>query len=830
MGPVCGNVNRRTFLQSAALAAASAGLARRSVAQLPFLVNAPSETRHALTAWDYHRGPLAGAWDVWRKDMDANVLWQSIDIPHCFNARDAVDPDEACYQGQGWYRSTPKLANPFDKGRTLLHFEGAGQKCEVYVGLDRVGQHFGGYDEFVVDITEAVSRATPQTTRDGIPLAVLCDNSPDTELIPSSLNDFHRYGGLYRNVNLLYVPAVSLDRVHVDADLHSPRQAGISVKARLYTPVHLREDLRISIRISDPSGSVIRRSENQRLPWEGLAEIASFQLDAPQLWSISQPSLYRCEVTLASALGTTSVTERFGLRYFEFTDYGPFHLNGERLPLRGTHREEDHAGVGPAMPDDLIRREMKLIKDMGSNFVALGHHQQSRVVLDSCDELGLLVLEEIPWSRGGLGGPNYRQHARDMLSAMIDQHYNHPSIVLWGVGNENDWPGDFPADNKDAIAAFAKELNDQAHALDPGRKTFLRRCDFCKHAVDVYSPSIWAGWYHGPYTQYRAAIEREMNGVPHFLHVEWGAESHKGRHSEEVDRLLVKYLSGRFEESEREHLLAGGQMMPSREGDWSETYACNLFDWHLKEQENLPRLAGSAQWIFKDFATPLRPDNPIPHMNQKGLVERDLSVKEGYYVFQCYWSEKPMIHIHGHSWPTRWGTVDELKLVKVYSNCDTAELFLNGASQGIRKRNSQDFPAAGLHWLVRFTYGENHLRTIGRVRGAQIEDELLLQYQTQPWGPTKRIDLREVERSAGKVRVQAQIVDENGTLCLDARDRIRFGLTGDGSLLDNSGTSTGSRSVELFNGRAEISFLAHDGTSVISARAKSIPTAFLTLR
>ena len=101
------------------------------------------------------------------------------------------------------------------------------------------------------------------------------------------------------------------------------------------------------------------------------------------------------------------------------------------------------------------------------------------------------------------------------------------------------------------------------------------------------------------------------------------------------------------------------------------------------------RLTGTAQWVFKDFATPLRPDNPVPRVNQKGLVERDFTLKEGYFVFQSYWAEKPMLHIYGHSWSVRWGERDEAKLVKVYSNCPEVELFVNGESAGGKQRTAR---------------------------------------------------------------------------------------------------------------------------------------------
>jgi beta-galactosidase len=825
------SVTRRDFLKSSALTAAAAFIP---------ISNAQTNSNPAkdafsekLTAgWEYFQGSLGGVWDVWRGDMTESTVWKRVQIPHCFNARDAVDPDQPHYEGPGWYRRKLQVKNPFENGRTLLLFEGAGQKCEVFLSLERVGQHIGGYDEFVVDITEAVAKNSAAGQRAvEVPLAVLCDNSRDSETIPSSLNDFHRFGGLYRGVSLIYVPAISLERVHIRVDISNSAAARVSIKARLYNPVLLHEELQLQVRIFDPQGSVVNTTSKRLPTWAGDQEISTFNLASPQLWSPSQPSLYRCEVQVASNHGTMTVSERFGCRYFEFVEHGPFKINGERLFLKGTQREEDHAGVGAAMSDDLIRQEMLLIKEMGANFVGLGHHQQSRTVLNQCDELGLLVLEQIPWTRGGLGGEGYKQMARNMLAAMIDQHYNHPSVILWGLGNENDWPGDFPEFDKEKIRGFVKELNDDAHRLDPSRPTFLRRCDFCKDLVDVYSPSIWAGWYHGPYTQYKNTVQKESQSVPRFLHVEWGAESHALRHSEDPDRLLVTLLSGGgFDEPERDRLLSDGQTAAFQHGDSSETYACNLFDWHLKEQETMLWLPGSAQWIFKDFATPLRPENPIPHVNQKGLLERDMTLKEGYYVFQSYWAEKPMIHIYGHSWPTRWGEPDELKLVKVYSNCETVELLVNGASQGAKRRNSQDFPAAGLHWLVKFKPGDNRLSAVGHSKTVRVEDAVDVQYQTDKWGAPARIELGEIMRDRATVKIQARLLDGKNTLCLAARDRVWFGLTGDGTFLDNTGTSSGSRCVELYNGRAEIRLLRNDGISVVSVRARTVPTAFLTVK
>jgi len=840
------------FVRACLLTCALAPVVLRPAGPAPAALR-PSDWQERTTladGWEYVRGEVGGVWATLRSDELSLGLpaWTAVTLPHCVNARDAVDPDAPYYQGPAWYRTALDIANPHPGGRTLLHFEGSGQTTEVWIGDRRVATHAGGYDEFLVDITEAVAawRASPLAALPAadsriapgrVPLAVRCDNSRDPETIPSDLSDFNRYGGLYRPVHLVYLPVAGLTRVHATPERMPDGAWRVAVKVDFHRSDQSDQtdrtyDQELTMRVIDPEGRELTAVKLPVAAGTETIDLPAVVIPQPRLWSPASPALYGVEVTASGPGGPSRVWERFGLRWFEFVEKGPFKLNGERLLLRGTHRHEDHAGLGAALTGELMEQEMRLIKAMGVNFIRLGHYQQSRRILELCDELGLLVWEEIPWCRGGLGGERYQAQARAMLEAMITQHRNHPSVILWGLGNENDWPGDFPEFDKEKIRAFMRELHGRAHALDPARLTAIRRCDFCRDLVDVYSPSIWAGWYRGQFTEYADVTRKEAGRVKRFFHAEWGGDSHAGRFAEDPYAPL-RGVGGAGAADERglDFRNLGGDARASRDGDWSESYMCDLVDWHLKEQEKMPDLTGSAAWVFKDFSTPLRPENPVPYVNQKGAVERDLTPKDSYYVYQSYWTDELMVRLQGHAWAVRGGPPGAKRTVKVYSNAEEVELWLNGVSQGVRRRDSQDFPAAGLRWAVALDEGMNRLRAVARRAGRTVTDETLVRYETRTPGAPHHLRLQELPAPAGRVRVQAELLDQAGVLCLEARDVLRFGHAGAGVLLDNLGTAGGSRQVQLANGRAQIDLVLPQGKQgVVSATVDGVPVEWIELR
>ncbi len=190
-----------------------------------------------------------------------------------------------------------------------------------------------------------------------------------------------------------------------------------------------------------------------------------------------------------------------------------------------------------------------------------------------------------------------------------------------------------------------------------------------------------------------------------------------------------------------------------------------------------------------------------------------------------------MLHIYGHSWPVRWGKPDEPKEILIYSNCPEVELFVNGVSQGRKKRNSQDFPAAGLHWNTVLKEGNNKIEAIGYNGKQRLSDEIHQEYQTQTWGKPAQIRLTQTDVDAETVLVLAELLDKDGVRCLDARDFIEFGCTDQKALLQNQGTTQGSRRIQAANGRANIRIKKKYAPVVVSAYdiGKTLKTAFIPI-
>ncbi|GGD27609.1 glycoside hydrolase family 2 protein [Hyunsoonleella pacifica] len=718
--------------------------------------------------------------------------WQEVNLPHSWNALDATDVAPGYRRSASWYKKDLDISKVMDNQSYYLHFEGVNIESEVYVNGTKVGGHTGGYIGFSVDITNTIVSGKNE-------VLVRVDNSYNPEVIPSQKSDFFIFGGITRDVWLETLPSVYLSNLKITTPKVTKDRAEIIATATINGSEI--SNLKIKASLIDSNEQVVTSSQFEIL--EHQVEIEFNNIENPKLWHTDSPNLYTLKLELIEdEVIKDEVSEPIGFRWFEFKDHGAFYLNGERLLLRGTHRHEEHAGVGAAMSNEQHRADMELIKDMGANFVRLAHYPQDPEVYKACDELGLLVWDELPWCRGGVGNDTWKVNTKTMLEEIITQNFNHPSVILWSLGNEIYWLPDFEnGDNRQEINTFLTELNDLAHKLDPSRKTAIRKYYEGAHIVDVFSPSIWSGWYSGSYKSYQKAIDQYKAEYPHFLHAEYGGSSHLGRHTENPITGEGKIQSDGWEEAIVQTDVANIAQI----GDWSENYIVDLFDWHLRISENDSTFVGNVQWAFKDFGTPLRPENAIPYMNQKGLVDRTGKPKDAFYVFKSYWSEEPFTYIESHTWTERQGPKGKPRAISVYSNCSSVELFLNGKSLGTKKRNTKDFPAAGLNWDVNFKEGENTLTAIAITKdGNKVSDELKLNYRFDKNGKARSLKLKHKKLENGNYLVTATAIDDKGLRCLDYEERVYFQCLNGGEAIISQGTPTGSEVIEMANGEASI--------------------------
>jgi beta-galactosidase len=770
--------------------------------------------------WQYLENNTADINDVMRDNALVGA-WQAIHLPHTWNAFDTVDATPGYRRSASWYARNIDASLHNQTGKTIVYFEGSNYETQVYINGQRVGEHIGGYIGFRFDISDFL-----QANKEN-QLLVRVSNRYNRNLIPSQKSDFFLFGGITRDVWLEQTPATYITRTAVS----SPKVSALSAQTKIDVEILANKDANATVtaQIIDKSGKVVVEGSSSLTLKAGdnSSVIDLPELKNPSLWSPEHPNLYTVNVVLSvNEQAIHANTERFGYRWFEMRPHQGFFLNGQRVLIRGTHRHEEHAGLGAALSNEQHRTDMQMIKDMGANFVRLGHYPQDPEVYRAADELGLLIWDELPWCRGGKGGQEWEQNTEHSLRTMIKQNYNHPSIIFWSLGNEMYWEEDFEGGGaKEIINPYLEKLNTITKELDPFRLTTIRKYYPGWDIVDAFSPSIWAGWYGGSYNQYEDALKKAMKDYPAFLHMEYGGSSHVGRHTETP--VTAQGLRG-AQVSVEEAVNQAVVRSVAKDTDWNENYIVDLFDWHLNVSENLEGFAGNAQWAFKDFGTPLRPENPLPYMNQKGLVDREGNKKDAYYVFASYWSKTPFCWIESDTWTHRNGPKEGRDL-SVYCNTQEAEVILNGKSLGKKTKQQGVVPAGGLVWEVPFTQGANQVDVFGFNEGKKVAtDTREINYLIGKHGKYDHIQLTVSPLGENRYLIEAQATDKDGNRVLDYQERVNFFNIGDeGRLLENYGTPSKSSTIEMGSGYAAIEFIAGEQASIIEFRTQNIKGVYV---
>ncbi|MGN0448706.1 MAG: glycoside hydrolase family 2 protein [Acutalibacteraceae bacterium] len=549
---------------------------------------------------------------------------ETVNLPHTWNGLDGQGAESSYYKGKCTYTKVI----PQYPGKVFLEFKGANSVCSVLVNGRNAGRHEGGYSTFRFEITDLLT--SPKNF-----LEVTVDNSENKAVYPQ-MADFTFYGGLYRDVNLIY------DVPETHFSLTDAGSKGVYITAKTDGTVQVKAlisgyktGISVLYEVLDSEGKVVAKAGDR----------TKLKVENPILWNgLENPYLYTLRASILD-MGKTldNATLKFGFRDITFKEDGCY-LNGKHIKLKGVSRHQDRETVGNALTMAHHEKDLAIIKEMGANSLRLAHYQQSGDFYDLCDETGMLVWAEIPViSRFN---KKAQENALNQLEELIKQNMHHASIFCWGIQNEIT----ISSENETLIDGI-KELNQYAKLLDSSRPTTCAQFSMCSPSselnsiTDILGYNHYFGWYMKTCNGLDEWLEkfRKVNPKGTLCLSEYGAEG------------VLGYFSDK----------------PSQ-GDYSEGYQAIFHEHYIKTINAHDYLWGSYVWNMFDFGSAMRNEGGVRGRNNKGLVTFDRKQKkDAFYLYKAFWSDEKFLHLVGSRYDKRTIGTHQFK---VYSNCDKVTL------------------------------------------------------------------------------------------------------------------------------------------------------------
>jgi beta-galactosidase len=695
------------------------------------------------TDWRFIQQDVPGA----EQATFSDATWKTVAVPHDWSIAGAYDREAAASRGGGylpsgvgWYRK--QFTVPAEsKHRTIVEFDGVMANSTVWVNGHQLGQRPYGYSSFAYDLTDYLRP-------DGQPnvLAVRADNSVQ----PASR--YYTGAGIYRHVRLVSTGDThfTYGGVFVSAPQATAAQAKVQVQAEVLNQSTAAGTFTVETTLLDPAGKPAGTTRsNQAVPaGQTVTFTQELPVAKPQRWSLSQPVLYRAVTRVLN--GKTALDEQtvsFGIREAKFEAATGFWLNGQNIKIKGVCLHHDAGALGAAVPLRAWERRLELLKQVGVNGIRTAHNPVAPEFLDLCDRMGFVVLDETfdTWTEAkNHAEQGYNRFFKEWWRAdtrdMVRRDRNHPSIVLYSVGNEIH-------DNLNSPTGFQqyKEQQDLVHQTDPTRAVTMA----------LFRP--------GQSKVYENGFVETMDVV-----------------------------GQNYRENE---LVAAHEAKPARKVIGTENTHV-LSAWLALRDK--PYMAGQFLWTGFDYLG----EADWPEIaNGQGLFDRTGGWRPVTYQRQSWWSTAPMVRVvrkeenaGAGAWvanwtPTDFDTYDDAK-VQVYSNCDEVELFLNGKSLGTKPKPADDAPRT---WDVTFTKGT--LRAVARNKGKEVATDEL-----RTAGPPARIvlstDRPRVANDWNDVAyITARVVDANGVLCPNTDQQLTFSASGPGAVVavDNGNIASHER-------------------------------------
>ena len=754
-----------------------------------------SEMFNYLTKVGNGRGAAAARFD--------DSGWRQLNLPHDWAVEAPFDGRGSSSHGYkaigknfpersvGWYRKSFTIPAS-DLGRRIsVDFDGAFRDSQVWVNGFYLGREASGYLPFSYDLSDYLNYG---------------GNNTISVRVDATLEEgwFYEGAGIYRHVWLTKTAPLHVARYGTFVTTEV-KENSANVTARVTVnndqPTNAVFEIRQAILGAD--GKIVASGTLRKLslaPGESREFASVLGVSHPKLWSCETPALHRLVTTVCQGEQIVDRYETpFGIRTLRWDANSGFYLNGQRVQLKGTCNHQDHAGIGVALPDGVNEFRLEQLKKMGSNAIRTSHNAPTPELLDMCDRLGLLVMDE-----NREYGINPQQ--LDGLKRLMLRDRNHPSVIIWSLGNE-----EWTIEGADKGTRITQTMQTFARQVDPTRR---------------FTAAISGGWGAG------TSVSIDVMGFNYYSH----------GNTDQYHRQFPNKPSVSTEDGST--FSTRGVYVQDRDHQHLTAYDVNKADWNLLAEESWPYyaarpyVAGQFQWTGFDYRGEETPFGWPAISSQFGILDTCGFPKDNFYYYQAWWSDHPVLHLLPHwNWPGQEGREMD---VWAHSNCEEVELFLNGVSQG-RKKTVKNIH---LEWKVKYAPGV--LLARGYTGGKEIITDKVettgapQAVQLAPSQATLKADGEDV------AIIAVSVTDAQGRPVPDAANHVHFELTGPGKILGvgNGDPSShepdvylpaGDRTPEwqrsLFNGLAQIIVQATQapGEIKLTAHADGLTPVTLTI-
>ncbi|GGK10328.1 beta-galactosidase [Yeosuana aromativorans] len=773
------------------------------------------ETINLQNDWKFIKGNPENASQITFDDTQ----WKTVKIPHDWAIGEPFIKDgdgntgKLPWKAEGWYRKILDIKPSYKNKRVILVFDGVMAFPKVYINGNLAGEWDYGYNSFYIDITNFLNFDKKNI------LAVHADtHQHDSRWYPG--------GGIYRKVQMIVTNPVHVNiwGTYITTPIIKENLADVRISSIILNQSKSDQEVKIEHIIVNSNGNEIDRDSISRTVLSGKDKNleVTLQVPNPEMWDIKNPVLYsvKTNVFIDNKLSDSEIT-KFGIRNIKFTADDGFHLNGRRVQLKGVNLHSDLGPLGMAFNKRALQRELEIMKSMGVNAVRNSHNVAAPELLDLCDEMGLLLFDEAFDKYDAkidiTDDTNFEDFAHRNIKNFVVRDRNHPCVFIWSVGNEI---GDVQNNINNGFQRLHTMVN-YVDKYDPTRPVTLVNDNMQSAALRHFDYYDVHSWNYG--RRYRLARELEPNKSVII--------------SESASTVSTR---GFYEFP-----------LPDKKTDFTKSLQVSSYDLNAPAwaeisdddfmwQQDEPYVAGEFVWTGFDYL-----GEPTPYSNQEvkkmGMTDKDASrssyfgivdlvgiPKDRYYLYKSYWKpEETTVHILPHwNWEGKEG--DTIP-VFVYTNGNSAELFVNGKSQGkqYKKPDSKNSVERFRLMWKDVVYQPGEVKAVAYKNGVEIETNVV-KTAGKPYQLKLTADRTELDANGKDLSyILIEAVDKQGNLCPLADNNINISIKGDAHI---AGVGNGnpqsfapfqSNTIKLFYGKAMVIVGSNNNQSDLLVKATS---------